>query len=516
LARGASIAESKQLAGVSGLFENTCKEWHVTIISHKFFETHKFIMTTVRTRLAPSPTGDDIHIGNLHTALINYTVALKHKGQFIVRLEDTDQAREVKGSGERILQSLIDYGLEYAEGPDRDGKYGPYKQSERLEIYQRYVKELIESGAAYYCVCSKERLTDLRQKQQKQKQVPCYDKHCVDRQDAVKKQIETGQQHVVRLNVTPGQEISFEDTLRGTITFNSSDVDDQVLLKSDGFPTYHLAVVIDDHFMQITHVIRGEDWIPSTPKHVLLYRAFGWELPIFAHTPLLRNPDKSKLSKRKNPVWAGWYLSEGYLPQALINYLSLMGWTHPKQQEIFDMEEFAKVFDLSHMQPGSPIFDIVKLSWMNGEYIRSFELGGLSHELGGYLQEYKGEQWDKIKKHKKVFEASLPLVQERMKILSEYWGLCAFFYEAPTKYEINIEDKKALLKKISSALESARSWEVDAIGEILQGVAIAQGVKNRDLFQVVRVAITGRKISPPLNESMQILGKKECLARLSK
>ncbi len=471
-------------------------------------------MTIVRTRIAPSPTGDDMHIGNLRTALLNYVFAKKNNGQFIVRFEDTDQQRKVEGGGEQILQSLKDYGIVYDEGPDRDGRYGPYTQSERLDTYKRYALELVEKGVAYYCTCSKDRLVHLREDQQKAKKVPRYDKHCLTRQDEVKKLIEEGEQYVIRLNVLADIDIIFHDAIRGNITISSNEVDDQVLVKSDGFPTYHLAVVIDDHFMQITHVIRGEEWISSTPKHVLLYQAFGWDLPIYAHMALLRNPDKSKLSKRKNPVWAHWYLQEGYLPQAVLNYLSLMAWTHPEQKEIFDIEELVRVFELEHMQAGSPIFDVVKLGWMNGEYIRQLTIENVQLKIADYYQKYRVEQWEIMSKKSDLFAASLPLVRERMKKLSEYWELCRFLFEAPIEYEVDLAPHKALLGAIHAGLETITDWSAVAIGQLLQDVAIREGVKNKEFFQIVRVAITGRKISPPLNESMEILGKDECLSRL--
>ena len=291
------------------------------------------------------------------TALVNYAYAKKRGGQFIVRIEDTDRTRFVEGAEQRFLSALGDFGIEYDEGPGREGNVGPYRQSERLPLYQKYATELIEKKAAYYCTCSRERLSELRDAQQKNKQVPRYDKHCLSRQDDIKKEIEGGAAYVVRLDVKPDQDISFEDELRGTITIASADLDDQVLLKSDGYPTYHLAVVVDDHLMNISHVIRAEEWISSTPKHILLYEAFEWEKPVFAHVPLLRNPDKSKLSKRKNPVWASYYLEQGILPGAMLNYLALMGWSHPDEKELFDFAEYIQVFVLKDMQSGGAVFD---------------------------------------------------------------------------------------------------------------------------------------------------------------
>ncbi len=464
----------------------------------------------VRTRIPPSPTGEDLHIGNLYTALINYVWAKKHKGQFIVRIEDTDRVRYVEGSEKQILQTLRDYGLDYDEGPDKEGLVGPYRQSERLETYQIYLKELVDKGAAYYCICTKERLDTLRKKQTADKKIPKYDKHCLRHQDDVKKKIGEGAPHVVRLNVPDHVDVSFDDVIRGTITINTDNFDDQVLMKSDGYPTYHLAVVIDDHFMKITHVIRGEDWISSTPKHILLYEAFGWDKPVFAHMPLLRNTDKSKLSKRKNPVWSSWYLRHGFLPEAVLNYLALMGWSHPKQKEIFTLEEFIEVFELNNVQAVGPAFDVIKLEWMNGEHIRAMNPEQLKEKITAYYKTF----------HKKELSEDLvvktvPLVQERMKKLTDYLSLCQFFTEQPAKYEIDMGNYKSLMKKAADALHKLKEWNADSIGQTMQQVALDNNIKNAEFFMVLRVAITGKKVSPPLNESMELLGKKECVSRLT-
>lgn len=460
----------------------------------------------VRTRIPPSPTGEDLHIGNLQTALINYIFARKHEGAFIVRIEDTDQVRKVEGSEGRILQTLKDYGINYDEGPDKDGIYGPYRQSERLETYRIYAKELIDKKVAYYCICTKERLTKLREEQQKKKEVPRYDKHCLKHQEEVLKKVEAGTTHVIRLNIPPKKDITFKDEIRGDITINSDNLDDQVLMKSDGFPTYHLAVVVDDHFMKITHVIRGEDWISSTPKHILLYEAFEWEKPVFAHLPLLRNPDKSKLSKRKNPVWAGWYLKQGYLPEAVLNYLALMGWAHPKQKEIFDLDEFTKLYNFKNVQTTGPIFDIVKLEWMNGEYIRNMK----PEELAGKIDHFYSQ-----KLSREIIGKTIPLVQERLKKLSDYKPLTEFIFERPAKYQTDLKSHKKLIGKMAEALKSIKDWKAEEIGLVMQELALAENVKNSDFFMILRVAVTGKKISPPLNESMVLLEKKEVLERLN-
>lgn len=471
-------------------------------------------MSTIRTRIAPSPTGDDLHVGSLATALVNYAVAKKHGGTFVVRIEDTDRTRFVEGAEQKFLDVLAAYGIAADESPQHAGEYGPYRQSERLDIYKNHAQILIEKGAAYYCTCTRERLSVLREEQQKQKHIPRYDKHCLGRQDEVQKQIEEGTAYVVRLNVPKDRDISFEDVLRGTITISTNDLDDQVLMKSDGFPTYHLAVVVDDYLMKISHVIRAEEWISSTPKHVLLYESFGWKLPVFAHVPLLRNADKSKLSKRKNPVWASSYLEEGILPNAMLNYLALMGWSHPDEKEVFDLDEYIRVFDLQDMQPVGPVFDPVKLAWMNGEHIRALSPEECQNALQQYVSRYQPDEWEMIQKKPEVFAQSIPLVQPRIRKLSEYYPMCRFFYEDSVEHEIDLGPRAELLEKTVVALEQVTDWTADTIGQAMQHVCTEVGAKPRDYFQYIRVAITGRKVSPPLNESMEILGKETSLFRL--
>ena len=322
----------------------------------------------IRTRIAPSPTGSDVHVGSIVAALMNWAWAKKNHGQFIIRIEDTDQTRIVIGGEKKMLDTLNRIGLIADESPQVGGPYAPYRQSERLKIYKHYAEELVNKGHAYYCICTSQRLIKMREEQQKNKQVPKYDRHCLAHQDEIKNQIKKDNniKYVIRLKIPDNQEIIINDVVRGEIKFHTKDIDDQVLLKSDGYPTYHLGVVVDDHLMNISHVIRGEEWLPSTPKHIIIYRAFGWKLPIFAHISLLRNPDKSKLSKRKNPVWTSWYLDQGILPEALLNYLAHMGWSHPKSKDIFTLDEYKSVFDIKDIQKTAPIFDPVKLEWMNG------------------------------------------------------------------------------------------------------------------------------------------------------
>jgi len=458
----------------------------------------------VRTRIAPSPTGKDVHVGSIATALMNYAVAKKNNGQFIIRIEDTDQARLVPGGEERMLTTFQELGIIADESPLVGGQYAPYRQSERLDIYKKYALELIANGKAYYCTCSPERLDEMRKKQQAEKKIPKYDRHCLHNQEEIQKQIAGGAKYVVRL-LMPEKEIVFTDLVRGEIRIQGSNLDDQILLKSDGFPTYHLGVVVDDHLMNISHVIRGEEWLPSTPKHIVIYEALGWELPLFGHVSLLRNPDKSKLSKRKNPVWASDYIGQGIFPEVLLNYLSLMGWSHPEGKEIFTLEEYIKVFDIKDIQTTAPVFDPVKLEWMNGEYIRQLEVESLKSKIIDFI----GKGYDE-----KVVVQSIPLIRERIKKLSDYIPLCEFLFKRPTQYEIDLAKYKETLTAVIKKIESISSFTIESLNTDLVDCAKECGMKNGEFFMMLRVVITGKKISPPLNDSMVILGKEECLARL--
>lgn len=458
----------------------------------------------IRTRIAPSPTGKDVHIGSVATALMNFAWAKKNGGQFIIRIEDTDQSRLVPGGEAKMLKTMQELGIVADESPLVGGPYAPYRQSERLDIYKKYALELVASGKAYYCTCTSERLTEMRLKQQAEKKVPKYDRHCFLNQDAIKKEIESGSKYVIRLLI-PEKQITFTDLIRGEITFQSSSLDDQVLLKSDGFPTYHLGVVVDDHLMKISHVLRGEEWLPSTPKHIILYEAFGWEAPQFGHVSLLRNPDKSKLSKRKNPVWASEYVEKGIFPEALLNYLALMGWSHPEGKEIFNLEEYVRVFDIKDIQTTAPVFDPIKLEWMNGTYIRNMELETLNIKI----QEYIGKDYDGD-----IIKKTIPLVRERLKKLSDYLPLCNFIFHAPKTYEVDIQKYKNSITVIHKKIGEIDNFTSEQIGESMGECAKELEMKNSEFFMILRVVITGKKISPPLNESMMILGKDECLRRL--
>lgn len=473
-------------------------------------------MIPVRVRIPPSPTGEDLHIGNVYTALLNYIFAKKHNGKFIIRIEDTDRTRLVPGSEEKILSSLKWFGLTYDEGPDIGGPFAPYRQSDRLPIYRKYAEELVAKGHAFYCFCTPDRLEKLRKDQQEKKMPSLYDGLCKKIPPEEAKKRSAAEKHVIRLNVPDEGVTEFTDVVRGKITFENKHIDDQVLIKSDNYPTYHLGVVVDDHLMEISHVIRGEEWISSVPKHILLYTYFGWELPVFAHGPILRNPDKSKLSKRRNPVWASWYKEQGFLPEAVLNYLALMGWSMPSSAkasegkpaeiEIFTLEEMAKEFRLEDIRAAGPVFDIKKLEWMNGEYIRK----ALSSQLSAQIYEFYEKKYPL-----ETIEKTVPLIKDRIKKLSDYLPLCAFFFSKPDVYEMDLKNYKEMLGKVREALESLSEWKAAAIGDVLQETARKLDIKNSEFFGVLRVAITGKKISPPLNDSIELLGKTEADARLS-
>ncbi len=458
--------------------------------------------TMVRTRIAPSPTGEDLHIGNLYTALLNFAFAKKHNGKFIVRIEDTDRLRYVEKSEERILETLKAFGIEYDEGPDRKGPFGPYRQSERITLYQKYAQKLVDKKSAYYCFCTKERLDNLREQQFKQKKIPRYDRYCLQHVSHAEERIRNGEKYVIRLNIPENRKVIFTDVLRGEIAFDSILLDDQVLLKSDGFPTYHLGVVVDDHLMEISHVIRAEEWISSTPKHVLLYEAFGWKLPVFAHVPLLRNADRSKLSKRKNPVWASWYLEKGFLPEAILNYLALMGWSHAEEKELFSLQEFIDLFDLKDIKPVGPIFDIKKLAWINGEYIRQLS--------DAKLKELLEKRNSKLKTlDQQVLNKLIGLAKTRMHTLSDFDDLTGYFFHERQILPLD-EEKKHTIENLLLVLEKLSEWQEDKILKALKSTMEKHHVKMSFFYTV----LTGVDRGLPLPEVMTLLGKEKVRQRL--
>lgn len=458
----------------------------------------------VRTRIAPSPTGLDLHIGNAYTALINSVVARKANGQFIIRIEDTDRARLVEGSEKRILESLDWLGIIHDEGPDVGGEYAPYRQSERLPLYKKYAEELVSKGHAYYCFCTPLRLEEMRKAQEAAHKPPMYDGICkkLDPKEA-KARVASSERYVIRMNVPDTGVTTFTDLIRGEISFENKLIDDQVLLKSDGFPTYHLGVVIDDHIMKITHIIRGEEWIPSTPKHVLLYQFFEWTVPNIAHVSVLRNPDRSKLSKRKNPVWVSDYRMKGYIPEAIRNYLAGMAWSFPDGRDIFTTDEMIAAFEISQLKTTAPIFDTEKLRWMNGEYIRKMEMDELRRRLYAFDR--------RIPHDDGLVDKILPLVRERIKTLAEFWSLAGFFYEKPKEFE------RPLNKKLTDILREVlpvSDWTHAALEAVIRASAETHEVKAKDVFMELRLVVTGKTVGPPLLESLEVLGKEETLTRV--
>lgn len=479
---------------------------------------------SVRTRIAPSPTGEP-HIGNMYIALVDWALARQSGGQFVLRIEDTDRTRFVEGAEDMFREALAWLGLEPDEGPDRGGPAGPYRQSERLDLYREHADRLLESGRAYRCFCTPERLKEVRAERQKAGKATGYDRRCraID-PDEARRRAEAGETHTVRLAVPLEGQTRFDDGLRGPIVIENATIDDQVVMKSDGFPTYHLASVVDDHLMGITHVVRAEEWITSTPKHVLLYEALGWDPPAFNHMPLIRNPDRSKLSKRKNPTNVLWYRGEGYLPEAVVNFLGMLGHSMPEGQEVFGREEFLEAFSLDRVTTTAPVFDMDKFEWLNGQWIRRLSAEDLAARLreGGFmpegLEEFSEEERLEV----------VGLMRQRLRKLSEFADGVAFFierlpYEAellvPTKGKKkkpsrSAEEVRAALDRIREVLAAMDGWSAEAMEERLRGLADEMEWKARELFMTLRVAVTCRAVSTPLFETMEVLGRDECLARL--
>lgn len=457
---------------------------------------------TVRTRIAPSPTGDP-HVGTAYIALFNQCFARQHGGQFILRIEDTDQVRSSAESEQQILDSLRWLGLEWDEGPDVGGAHGPYRQSERSAIYHEHSEQLIAKRHAFRCFCTSERLDALRAEQMANKQTPGYDGHCLHLpEQEVDQRVAAGEPHVVRMKVPSEGICKVQDMLRGEIEIPWEQVDMQVLMKADGLPTYHLANVVDDHLMQITHVLRGEEWINSAPKHILLYQYFGWDMPQLCHMPLLRNPDKSKLSKRKNPTSIIFYQRMGYLPQALLNYLGRMGWSMPDEREKFSLEEMVEHFDIQRVSLGGPIFDVEKLSWLNGQWIRDLP----EQEFVDAVQNWA--------LNSDYLRPLVPLVQSRVETFSDLIPLAGFFMTGkldldPAQFahkKLSQDEVRQVLQLLLWKLEALRQWDKDGITANIQQVAEGVQLKLRDLMPLLFVAITGQASSVSVLDAMAHLG----------
>ncbi|MEM7078098.1 MAG: glutamate--tRNA ligase [Pseudomonadota bacterium] len=465
---------------------------------------------TIRTRIAPSPTGDP-HVGTAYMALFNWAFAKSHGGQFIVRIEDTDQARSTASSEAAIFSALEWLGIDWDEGADVGGPHGPYRQSDRRALYAEHIQPLLDSGKAFHCFCSKERLDQIRAEQQAAKQTTRYDGHCLQlTPEDVQARLQRGDEHVIRMVVPEEGDCVFEDLLRGEVRIPYQQVDMQVLIKADGMPTYHFAVVVDDHLMQISHVLRGEEWINSVPKHKLLFEYLGWEMPVMVHLPLLRNPDQSKLSKRKNPTSVHYYRDAGYLPEALLNYLALMGWSMPDEREIFSLQDMVAQFDIQRISVRGPVFDQTKLAWMNGQYLRALDADAFAARVQTWILNP---------------ERLAPLVsmaQERVERLSDLVPLADYLLGA--RRPLSVEDFEfkqleraavvQILHHVLADLDIERDWCSERLLAVCQQRAGQLELKFRDFLAPLFIAISGRSVSLPLFDSMAFLGADLTRARL--
>ncbi len=484
----------------------------------------------MRTRYAPSPTGL-LHVGGLRTALYNELIVRKEGGQFLLRVEDTDQEREVAGAVEDFLDCfawanvLPDEGVILQGGhPAERGERGPYTQSKRTHLYREHCDRLIAGGQAYRCFCTKERLEEMRKKQEERKQAPMYDRQCAKLStDEIAAKLAAGEPHVVRLKVPHERTVEFDDAIRGKVSFKGHTVDDQVLMKSDGFPTYHLANVVDDHLMAIDLVLRGEEWLSSTPKHILLYQAFGWTPPRFGHLPLLLNADKSKLSKRQGSVSVREYIQKGYLPEAMINFLALLGWNPGTEQEVFTKQELIDQFSLERVQKAGAVFDLQKLDWLQGQWMRKLPVEEFERRCReaakSELPEIEGDQ---------NFASKIALIRERVTFFSEAAAMLRPFYRAPEnvtvellanpKQKVTPELLPEILATLIATLEAvpAADWNDQALLALLRAKGEEKGWKLGQTLWPLRAALTGQPFSPGATEMAGILGQKETLDRLRK
>ncbi len=477
---------------------------------------------TVRVRFAPSPTGQP-HIGNIRTVVFNWLFARQHHGKFILRIEDTDRSRYAPDAVKVIKDSLRWLGLDWDEGPDIGGPYGPYVQSQRLELYREKAEELIEKGWAYRCNCTPERLERVREEQRARVETPMYDGHC---RDLSPDAISPDEPHVIRLKVPREGTTTVHDSLRGDIIFENRLIDDQILLKSDGFPTYHLAVVVDDHTMGITHIMRGDDWISSTPKRVLLYQALGWKPPVYVHVPLVLGPDGKKLSKRHGAVSIADFRKQGYLPDALFNFLTLLGWSpgEGEEQEIFSREELLERFDITHVNLASAVFSYDKLDWMNGVYIRAMSREELLQQLIPFWQRAGMIPTPVPTEVLPTLETLAPLVQERLKTLQDVVPLTDFIFtdiETPPAASLigkkmTAEESLAALRAVHAFLGRLVDFDAETMESQMRQLATDLGLKAGQLFNIVRVATSNKKVAPPLFGCLEALGRKTTLRRLAR
>ena len=474
-------------------------------------------MSEVRTRFAPSPTGR-MHVGNLRTALYAYLIAKHENGTFMLRIEDTDQEREVEGAVDIINRTLEGTGLIADEGPDKPGSVGPYVQSERVKagIYLEYARKLIEKGEAYYCFCDKERLESLHQTVGG-KDIMIYDKHCLHlSREEIEANLAAGKPYVIRQNVPNEGTTKFEDEIYGTIEVPNAELDDMVLIKSDGFPTYNFANVVDDHLMGITHVVRGNEYLSSAPKYNRLYEAFGWEVPVYVHCPLITDEEHHKLSKRSGHSSFEDLIEQGFVSEAVVNYVALLGWSPSDDREIFSLEELVKYFDYHHMSKSPAVFDIQKLKWMNGEYIKAMDFDAYAERA--------------IPEIKKVISKDLDLnkiasmVKTRIEVFPDIDDMVDFFEKLPNydtslyqnkKWKVTPEKSLKVLQDLLPELQNQEEWSNDTLYEVLKEYSAREGVKAGFTIWPVRIAVSGKAVTPAgATEIMEVLGKEESLARI--
>jgi len=471
----------------------------------------------IRTRYAPSPTGR-MHVGNLRTALYAYLIAKHGDGTFILRIEDTDQGRFVEGATEIIYRTLEETGLLHDEGPDQDKGYGPYVQSERMRagIYMQYAKQLVEKGEAYYCFCDQERLDSLKQTVNGEV-IMQYDKHCLSiPKEEAERRVAAGEPFVIRQNNPRTGTTTFHDEIYGDITVENSELDDMVLIKSDGFPTYNFANVVDDHLMEISHVVRGQEYLSSSPKYNRLYEAFGWEVPIYVHCPTITNEQHQKLSKRSGHASFEDLIEQGFVSEAVVNFVALLGWSPEGDREIFSLKELAEVFDYSRISKSPAVFDMTKLRWMNGEYFKAMAPEEFYRRGEKYLKEYVTKPLDL----KKIAE----MVRTRVETFLEIREMVDFFNELPAyetelfvnkKSKSSLESSREILGEVLPKLEAVESWNNDALFELLKAYGEEKGYKTGLVMWPLRIALSGKLMTPAgATEIMDVLGKEESLARL--
>lgn len=484
---------------------------------------------SVRVRFAPSPTGF-VHIGSLRTALYNYLFAKRMGGEYILRVEDTDRTRIVDGAIENMLEAMAWAGVNHTEGVvlgenkeiTQVGEYGPYIQSERLDIYKDYIQQLLDSGKAYYCFCSKERLDEVREKQKEAGETPKYDGNCRNlSKEEVEAKLAAGEEYVIRLKLPENHVIKFTDLVRGETEFNTDELDDQVLIKTDGFPTYHFAVVIDDHLMKITHVIRGEEWISSTPKHVYLYEAFGWEAPTFVHLPNILNKEKKKLSKRHGDVAVEDFKKKGYLPEGLVNYVALVGWSPDDNQELFTMKELEEHFSIERVSKSGGVFDTDKLNWVNQHYIKDASDEYITDlaipfliEAGYIAEEDAKNRYDFVKDMVSVVKEKLQYVKEVTEHVNIFFGDKVELETEECREFLKLEHIPTLINALEEKIGSADEINEEAFKAMLKEIQKEHGIKGKNLFMGTRIILTGQMHGPDLPKAAAVIGKDTCLNRI--